>query len=55
MSATTVKIGKTAVNLSNLEKILYPEVKFTKGQVIEYYLKLSSVIVMARAWCRSSG
>src|ERR1051325_5148077 len=45
MSATTVKIGKTTVNLSNLEKILYPEVKFTKGQVIEYYLKLSSVIV----------
>jgi bifunctional non-homologous end joining protein LigD len=45
MSATTVKIGKTQVNLSNLEKILYPQVKFTKGQVIEYYLKMSSVIV----------
>ena len=45
MSATTVKIGKTPVNLSNLEKVLYPQVGFTKGQVIEYYLKLSSVIV----------
>jgi bifunctional non-homologous end joining protein LigD len=45
MSATTVKIGKTQVNLSNLEKILYPQVKFTKGQVIEYYLKMSSIIV----------
>jgi len=45
MSATTVKIGKTPVNLSNLEKVLYPEVGFTKGQVIDYYLKLSSVIV----------
>src|ERR1051325_2900932 len=45
MSASTVKIGKTTVNLSNLEKVLYPEVKFTKGQVIEYYLKMSPVIV----------
>ena len=45
MSATTVKIGKIQVNLSNLEKVLYPEVGFTKGQVIEYYLKMSSVIV----------
>src|SRR4051812_31734220 len=45
MSATTLKIGKTTVNLSNLEKVLYPEVGFTKGQVVEYYLKLSSVIV----------
>src|SRR3989440_2064656 len=45
MSATSVKIGKIQVNLSNLEKVLYPEVGFTKGQVIEYYLKMSSVIV----------
>ena len=45
MSATSVKIGKTQVNLSNLEKVLYPEVGFTKGQVIEYYLKMSSAIV----------
>jgi bifunctional non-homologous end joining protein LigD len=45
MSATSVKIGKTQVNLSNLEKVLYPEVGFTKGQVIEYYLKMSPLIV----------
>jgi len=45
MSATSVKIGRTQVNLSNLEKVLYPEVGFTKGQVIEYYLKMSSAIV----------
>jgi bifunctional non-homologous end joining protein LigD len=45
MSATSVKIGKTTVNLSNLEKVLYPEVGFTKGQVIEFYLKMSPVIV----------
>jgi len=45
MSATSVKIGKTQVNLSNLEKVLYPEVGFTKGQVIEYYLKMAPVIV----------
>src|SRR5438132_8790849 len=45
MSATSVKIGKIQVNLSNLEKVLYPEVGFTKGQVIEYYLKMSPFIV----------
>jgi len=45
MSATTVKIGKITVKLSNLEKVLYPEVGFTKGQVIEYYLKMSGIIV----------
>jgi bifunctional non-homologous end joining protein LigD len=44
-TATTVKIGKTQVNLSNLQKVLYPEVGFTKGQVIEYYLKMASAIV----------
>src|SRR5215208_416356 len=44
-TATTVKIGKTQVNLSNLQKVLYPQVGFTKGQVIEYYLKMSQVIV----------
>ncbi len=45
MSATTVKIGKIQVNLSNLQKVLYPEAGFTKGQVIEYYLKMAPLIV----------
>jgi len=45
MSATTVKIGKTKVNLSNLEKVLYPKVGFTKGEVIEYYVKMASIVV----------
>jgi bifunctional non-homologous end joining protein LigD len=25
------------VNLSNLDKVMYPEVGFTKGQVIDYW------------------
>ncbi|HEV8608163.1 MAG TPA: non-homologous end-joining DNA ligase [Tepidisphaeraceae bacterium] len=45
MSATTVKIGKITVNLSNLEKVLYPQAGFTKGQVVEYHLKMAPIIV----------
>jgi bifunctional non-homologous end joining protein LigD len=31
----------TKVELSNLDKILYPELRITKGQVIEYYIKIA--------------
>jgi len=31
----------TKVKLSNLDKILYPKNKVTKGQVIEYYIKMA--------------
>ena len=31
----------TKVKLSNLDKILYPKDKVTKGQVIEYYIKMA--------------
>jgi bifunctional non-homologous end joining protein LigD len=31
----------TKVELSNLDKILYPELKITKGQIIEYYIKIA--------------
>jgi bifunctional non-homologous end joining protein LigD len=33
--------GLTKVELSNLDKILYPELKITKGQIIEYYIKIA--------------
>ena len=29
------------MELSNLDKILYPELKITKGQIIEYYIKIA--------------
>ncbi|NWG10690.1 DNA polymerase domain-containing protein [Candidatus Bathyarchaeota archaeon] len=31
----------TKVELSNLDKILYPQLKITKGQIIEYYIKIA--------------
>jgi bifunctional non-homologous end joining protein LigD len=31
--------------VSNLDKILYPQVKFTKGQVIDYYIRIAPVLL----------
>jgi bifunctional non-homologous end joining protein LigD len=36
--------GKT-VSVSNLDKIFYPETGFTKGQVIDYYMRVSPVLL----------
>jgi len=35
----------TKVDFTNLEKILYPKVKITKAQVIEYYIKVAPKIL----------
>jgi bifunctional non-homologous end joining protein LigD len=37
--------GLTKVELKNLDKVFYPEVNVTKGQVIEYYIKLAPKIL----------
>jgi bifunctional non-homologous end joining protein LigD len=33
------------IQVSNLDKILYPKVGFTKGQVIDYYIRIASVLL----------
>lgn len=33
------------LSLSNLDKVLYPETGFTKGQVVDYYTRISPVLV----------
>ena len=33
------------VSVSNLEKVLYPEIGFTKGQVIDYYIRVSDYLL----------
>ena len=33
--------------LSNLDKVLYPEVGFTKGQVLDYYTRIAPVLLPA--------
>jgi len=40
-----LKIGGTVVNVSNLEKMLYPKAGFTKGQIIDYYIKVSPALL----------
>ncbi len=40
-----VEVGGRQLKLSNLDKVLYPEVGFTKGQVIDYYTRMAGVLV----------
>ncbi len=45
-SATVeVKVGSTTLRLSNLDKVLYPEVGFTKGEVIDYYSRIAPTVI----------
>lgn len=43
--STIVEIQDKLLTLSNLEKVLYPAAKFTKGQVIDYYARIAPVLV----------
>src|SRR4051812_5440883 len=38
-------VGRRKIPLSNLEKVLYPDAHFTKGQVIDYYVKASKFLL----------
>src|SRR3954471_10512461 len=40
-----VAVGDRTISLSNLDKVLYPRVGFTKGQVIEYYTRIAPVLL----------
>jgi bifunctional non-homologous end joining protein LigD len=42
---TIVDIDGIELSLSNLDKVLYPEVGFTKAEVIEYYRRIAPVMV----------
>ncbi|HVF76617.1 MAG TPA: non-homologous end-joining DNA ligase [Acidimicrobiales bacterium] len=44
-AATTVDIEGRQLKLSNLDKVLYPEVGFTKGEVIAYYQRISPTLL----------
>lgn len=36
-----IEVGGKKLAVSNLEKVLYPKVGFTKGQLIDYYIRIS--------------
>ena len=40
-----VEVAGRHLKLTNLEKVLYPAVGFTKGQVIDYYARIAPVLV----------
>jgi bifunctional non-homologous end joining protein LigD len=42
---TQVEIEGRTLSLSNLDKVLYPEVGFTKGEVIDYYARIAPVLL----------
>ncbi|MBA2506039.1 MAG: ATP-dependent DNA ligase [Thermoleophilaceae bacterium] len=41
----TVEIEGRSLQLSNLDKVLYPEAGFTKGQVIDYYANVAPALL----------
>jgi len=42
---TLVEVEGRTLKLSNLDKVLYPDVGFTKGQVIDYYTRIAPVLL----------
>lgn len=40
-----LKVGGRTLVVSNLEKVLYPDVGFTKAQVIDYYIRIAPVLL----------
>src|SRR5256714_5987549 len=43
--STHVEIEGKRLKLSNLEKVLYPAAGFTKGQVIDYYVRIAPLLL----------
>src|SRR5436305_5483873 len=44
-TAQIAQIGKRKIELSNLDKVLYPEDHITKAELIHYYLKIAPTIL----------
>jgi bifunctional non-homologous end joining protein LigD len=45
VASLSVKIGNKKLDLSNVDKVLYPETGFTKGQVIDFYSRVAPYIL----------
>lgn len=45
MTSQQVEIEGRQLSLSNLDKVLYPAVPFTKGEVIDYYVRIAPVLL----------
>lgn len=42
---STLEVDGTTVEVSNLQKVLYPQAGFTKGDVIHYYIRIAPVLL----------
>lgn len=42
---TSLEVAGTKVEVSNIDKILYPKAGFRKGDVIDYYIRISPVLL----------
>ncbi|MGI9611366.1 MAG: non-homologous end-joining DNA ligase [Acidimicrobiales bacterium] len=40
-----VAVGERTLSLSNLDKVMYPEIGFTKSQVIDYYARIAPAML----------
>jgi bifunctional non-homologous end joining protein LigD len=45
VASASVNVGGKELALSNLDKMMYPEARFTKGQVIDYYTSIARYIL----------
>jgi bifunctional non-homologous end joining protein LigD len=45
VSRQRVRVDGRQLSVSNLEKVLFPEVSFTKAQVIDYYVRIAPVLL----------
>ncbi|MGH3446796.1 MAG: non-homologous end-joining DNA ligase [Nocardioidaceae bacterium] len=44
-SNVSVEVGGRTLKLTNLDKVLYPETGFTKGEVIDYYVTVADALL----------
>ena len=44
-SESVVEVDGKSLKLSNLDKVLYPDVGFTKGQVVDYYVRIAPALL----------
>jgi bifunctional non-homologous end joining protein LigD len=42
---TEIEVAGKTLTVSNLDKVMYPESGFTKGQVIDYYIRISPALL----------
>lgn len=45
MARTEIKVGRRMMSVSNIDKMMYPAAGFTKGHVIDYYVRISEVLL----------